>query len=248
LKAELEAKLRSFELQQQVPLLGSVPTERMPAIMAASDILFIPSQNEGISQAFYEALACGLVVVGAQVGGQGELVSPDCGILYSPIPGQDETAEYASILNGLIGDPSRRQQMSQAGRDRICAGFTLDRMGECFGKYLSGMIEIKKNIPIATTGVEKDLISREIQYLVEYFQVKRLYFQLLEDQQRLDRDFRDIHQKYLELTQPKPPSHWFYLWIRQLLLPVFTRFRQTKLMGLIDQFKRIIKGRLVKDS
>ncbi|MFZ0534395.1 MAG: glycosyltransferase [Anaerolineales bacterium] len=116
LMVHLKEKLREYGLQEQVHILGSVATEKMPAIMAASDIFFLPSRNEGISQALYEAMASGLVVVGAQVGGQGELVSQDCGILISPATNQNEATEYADIIHQLIGDTERRQLMSQASR------------------------------------------------------------------------------------------------------------------------------------
>jgi glycosyltransferase involved in cell wall biosynthesis len=249
LRAELEEKLRTYGLLERVHLLGSVPTERMPAIMTASDILFLPSQNEGVSQALYEAMACGLVVVGAQVGGQDELVSTNCGVLRPPGSQQNESNEYAEILHRLIGDTVRRQQMSQASRIRICDLFTLDQMGECFGKYLSNIIENNKNNShTAHTKIEKLSNTREIQYLVEYLQVKVEAQRLNREVSRLGQDFSELNAKYLGLLQPKPPSHWFYLWIRQLFLPVFNKASQTKLLGLIDNIKRIIKRRLVKDS
>ncbi len=64
--------------------VGALPNPRLRDLMAAADILFLPSAWEGIAQSIYEAMAAGLVVVGADVGGQRELVTPDCGYLLSP--------------------------------------------------------------------------------------------------------------------------------------------------------------------
>jgi hypothetical protein len=97
---------------------------------------------------------------------------------------------------------------------------------------------------------------------VEYFQVKQEFWRLTQEARRLDQevqglssDIRELNQKYtdlnatyLSLLQPKPPSHWFYLWIRQLLLPVYNWISRTKLLGLLTRLKRTIKHRLVKDS
>ena len=235
LMEQLKEKLHEYRLQERVHILGSVPTEKMPAIMAASDIFFLPSQNEGISQALYEAMASGLVVVGAQVGGQGELVSADCGILRSPASPQDESTEYAIILHQLISDTPRRQQMSQASRKNICDMFTLDLMGECTLNYLSTTIVNKKsNTQKPVTEPEKQSIIREVQYLVEFLQARQ--------------ELQQLNTKYSALVQPKSASHWFYLWIRQLILPVYNLISQTKLSGLTADLKQSIKKRLVKGS
>jgi hypothetical protein len=153
--------------------------------------------------------------------------------------------------------------MSQACRKRISEMFTLDQMGECFGKYLSKTIEIKKrDVFKPVRELEKQSIIREIQNIVEYFQVKQEFWRLTQEARRLDQevqglssDIRELNQKYtdlnatyLSLLQPKPPSHWFYLWIRQLLLPVYNWISRTKLLGLLTRLKRTIKHRLVKDS
>jgi hypothetical protein len=270
LQAELEEKLHSYNLQERVHMLGSVAAEKMPAIMAASDIFFLPSQNEGISQALYEAMACGLVVVSAQVGGQSELVSPDCGILHLPGSQLDESTEYADMLFELICDSTRRQQMSQASRKRIIEKFSLDLMGECMTNNLDKLIQNKKNsLQKPVIELERVTFNREIQNVVEILQarqeVRRLTSYIRELSLKYN-DSRELNQKYTdlivelnqkitelsarlqEMVQPRPPSYWFYLWIRQLFLPIYTKASQTKLMGLIDNIRRIIKKRLVGDS
>jgi glycosyltransferase involved in cell wall biosynthesis len=235
LMAKLKGKLLACGLQDRVHILGRLPTEKMPAIMAASDIFFLPSQNEGVSQALYEAMSSGLVVVSAQVGGQGELVTADCGFLLSPETPQDEATEYADILHTLIADSPRRQQMSQASRKRVIEKFTLDLMGICIHRNLCEIIEDKKSRLVKpVTEQEKQSINRETQTLVEYLQAR----------QRV----KWLNQEYSVLIQPKTPSHWFYLWLRQLLLPVYNWISRTKLLGLFTNLKQIIKNRLVKDS
>ncbi len=208
-------------------------------------------------------MACGLVVVSAEVGGQGELVTTDCGVLRSPESQQNESTEYADILFELICDSPRRQQMSQASRARIIEKFSLDLMGECIAKNLDKLIQNKKNrLQKPVIELEKGTFNREIQNLVEILQARQ-------EVRRLNNDIRELSQKYsdsreenqkqttlitklqaqiLDMLQPRPPSYWFYLWIRQLFLPVYTKASQTKLMGLIDNIRRIIKKRLVGSS
>jgi hypothetical protein len=98
--------------------------------MSVADCVFLPSKFEGISAVFYEAMAEGVAVVGADVGGQRELVVPECGVLVSTGTEEEEVFRYTEVLAELIGDRDRRQRMGEAARVRISADFTLDRMGD----------------------------------------------------------------------------------------------------------------------
>jgi glycosyltransferase involved in cell wall biosynthesis len=67
-----------------VTLLGSVPHERVPDLLAASDVLCQPSLVEPFGQALLEAMACGRSVVATAVGGPPEFVTPEAGVLVDP--------------------------------------------------------------------------------------------------------------------------------------------------------------------
>ncbi len=126
--------LRSFvkkhKLKNDVRLLGVVSPQRIQQLMAAADLFFLPSQWEGIALTIYEAMACGLPVIGADVGGQSELVTPDCGILVRRSDESTEAEEYASVLAGLLKNRERRNEMGRAGRERVSADFRSDQMGD----------------------------------------------------------------------------------------------------------------------
>ncbi len=129
--AWLQTFVRRQRLGTQVRLLGAVPTARMRRLMAAADVFFLPSQWEGIALSIYEAMACGLPIVGADVGGQRELVTPECGILLArSTDAVTEVAQYGTVLAALLADPPRRQQMGRQGRARVEASFRLEHMAE----------------------------------------------------------------------------------------------------------------------
>jgi glycosyltransferase involved in cell wall biosynthesis len=123
----LEVFLRRHNLTE-VRLLGSIGLERVRELLALSDIFFLPSQHEGISLAMYEAMAMGVVPVGADVGGQQELVTPECGVLVRR--SADEATDYVAALEHLLRDPTRRAAMGLAARKRIHECFRLDHMGQ----------------------------------------------------------------------------------------------------------------------
>jgi glycosyltransferase involved in cell wall biosynthesis len=126
--------LRSFvegqKLGDRVRLLGAVPNKRIRELLTATDLFFLPSEWEGIALAIYEAMACGVPIVGADVGGQGELVTPECGVLVTRSDEESEAARYAQVLTELLGNAQRRLAMGRAGRARVQAFFRLEQMGE----------------------------------------------------------------------------------------------------------------------
>jgi glycosyltransferase involved in cell wall biosynthesis len=128
------AWLRSFVtregLKDYIHLLGAVTSPRMQQLMAAADVFFLPSLWEGIALAIYEAMASGLPVVGADVGGQRELVTPECGVLVARSDEETEASQYADVLLELLSHAARRKEMGQAGRRRVEAHFRLDQMVE----------------------------------------------------------------------------------------------------------------------
>src|SRR5204862_161798 len=99
--------------------------EKVRDLMAASDIFFLPSQWEGIALSIYEAMSMGLAVVGADVGGQNELVTPDCGILLPRSTEDEEAAAYAETLEALVADPARLAELGCSARRRVSEKFPL---------------------------------------------------------------------------------------------------------------------------
>lgn len=125
---------------RNVRLTGALPSEQVREVMAAADLLILPSVREGIAVTLYEAMAMGIVPVASDVGGQRELVTPDCGILV-PLSG-DETTAYVAAVIGLLTDPARRAAMGRRARQRIVDHFRLDLMGERMDAFIRQAIDL----------------------------------------------------------------------------------------------------------
>jgi len=124
----LEAFIRDEHLAHCVRLLGAVPNERIRELMQAADVLFLPSQYEGIPVVTFEAMASGLCVVGGRVGGQSELVTPETGLLIDPGDDEAAVADYTDALTRLLREPDRMRRMGQAGRQRVQDHFRIEDM------------------------------------------------------------------------------------------------------------------------
>jgi glycosyltransferase involved in cell wall biosynthesis len=76
---------RALEGRDRVRLLGRVPHDEVPSLLAGSHVLAQPSLVEPLGQAVLEAMASGRSVVATRVGGPPELVPPDAGVLVDPL-------------------------------------------------------------------------------------------------------------------------------------------------------------------
>jgi len=148
----LSRYLRKHRLKQSVKLLGAVPNKQMRQLYAASDIVFMPSKMEGISITIYEAMSMGVVPVGADVGGQSELVTPECGVLIKPGSPESQIQAYADILEDLLQSPERRKAMGQAAQARVRSQFDLEQMGDRMDTLFQKALRLSSSQPKPTPG------------------------------------------------------------------------------------------------
>lgn len=85
--------------------VGAQPHEMIPTWLAASDLLALPSWNEGMPNVVVEALACGRPVVATNVGGIPDLVTGTLGRLVSP---GDVPALTAALAHTLTNEHDAR--------------------------------------------------------------------------------------------------------------------------------------------
>jgi glycosyltransferase involved in cell wall biosynthesis len=135
------------KLSGAVRFLGSISHDEVAELLTASDVLFLPSRWEGIALALYEAMASGVPVVAADVGGQVELVTPDCGVLVPRSFAEEEARLYAEALSQVLSDGRRREALGRAARERISAAFRLEAMGARMDELLTTAIRLHEADP-----------------------------------------------------------------------------------------------------
>lgn len=98
---------------------------RVAPWLEASDLLVLPSREEGMPVAAIEAMMHGRMVVATRVGGTPEVVRHDeTGLLVAP----EDPAALAAAIEAALADPARRAAMGARGRAVALAGFTLEAM------------------------------------------------------------------------------------------------------------------------
>jgi glycosyltransferase involved in cell wall biosynthesis len=119
----------SLGLRVGSDLLIVDPGSRVSQLAPALDLFWLTSEprSEGTPTTVEEAMALGIPVVAADVGGVAELVDDgETGLL---VPPRDPEALVAAT-EPLLDDPALRRQMGEAARRRAVADFNLDRCAD----------------------------------------------------------------------------------------------------------------------
>jgi glycosyltransferase involved in cell wall biosynthesis len=127
----IDALISELDLRPVVRERGFVPS--VAGVLAELDVLVMSSISEASSMPVLEAMAAGVPVVAADVGGVREVV---CGDLAYPsgmvVPPAEPEAMAAAILV-LLRHPGEAEQMGENGRLRVRKNFLLDA---CVGQHL----------------------------------------------------------------------------------------------------------------
>lgn len=110
----LRAYVDQHALHSQVTFTGYV--QNVQAYLQASDLFAFPSENESLSNALIEALACGLPCLASNIGGIPDTVRDQLNGRLLPPRAHDA---WATALEAAWNDPDQVAQWARQGRDRI---------------------------------------------------------------------------------------------------------------------------------
>jgi glycosyltransferase involved in cell wall biosynthesis len=114
MRPALEAQARALGLADRVTFAGF--REDIPSVLAATDVVVLPSVNEGMGRVLVMAMALGKPIVATRVGGVAELLGGgEAGLL---VPARDPAA-LAEAVSTLLRDPARALALGEAGRRRV---------------------------------------------------------------------------------------------------------------------------------
>jgi glycosyltransferase involved in cell wall biosynthesis len=116
----------SLGLDGSVVFAGGHAKPEVARYMAAADVFLFPTmRDEAAGMVLMQAMACGVPVVASAVGGITE-EAEDAAVLAPP--GDDRA--LADAVRGLVADAGERERLARAGRERVLAGYTVERMVE----------------------------------------------------------------------------------------------------------------------
>lgn len=110
-------------VRARVRVLGVVSEQEKHDLLAAADLLAMPSRTDSFGIVYLEAWLAGKPVIGARVWAMDEVIADGVDGLLVPF---GDPAATAKAIAGLLADPTRRAQMGAAGRAKVLARYTWD--------------------------------------------------------------------------------------------------------------------------
>lgn len=134
LRPTLEREVARSGLSEAIKFLG-VRTD-IPQLLAASDVLILPSVREGLPRVILEAMSMEKPVVGCDVRGIRDLLGQGAGRLVR-VHDQDGLARE---INELLANPAVGRTMGAVGRTQILQRYALPWILDCYTQLFTGLI------------------------------------------------------------------------------------------------------------
>jgi glycosyltransferase involved in cell wall biosynthesis len=140
LRQELEALANRLAVADRIHWTGNIPHREIPAIIAASDVVVLPSvrdwkgEVEGLGMVLVEASACARPVIGTRLAGILDAVADgQSGLLVEP----NRADLLAAAIRRIVTDTAYSTRLGTYGAEFAVAGFSPKSQAE----KLAGVIE-----------------------------------------------------------------------------------------------------------
>ncbi len=144
-KPQLVEKVRELGVDH-ISLHDGVPSERVPALLAAADICLVPLRDVSLFSSFipskiFEYLAAGKAVVGS-VEGEPASILREAGAVV--VPPEDVDA-LATAIAELAEDEDRRRSMAAEGREAVAKRFDRQVLADRYRELMSTVVSQRKD-------------------------------------------------------------------------------------------------------
>lgn len=135
-EARVHALVKELDIDDRVVFAGRAPRDEVPAWLSRFDVfLFTSIWAEPMARTVMEAMAAGLLVIGAEVGGQVEMLNNNLNALTFRA---EDAAGLAGQIERVLEGPSLLKQLAEAGQQLVLKRFTLERMVDDIEDWLQG--------------------------------------------------------------------------------------------------------------
>lgn len=135
--AEFEKLIEEAKLENKIKIKGWISGEQKDEVYYNSDVLLLPSFNEGLPMSILEAMAYGLPIISTPVGGIAEAVEEGVNGFLVP-PGDANT--LAEKINLIANDKGLREKMGQESyriaKEKFDINVTIKQLEEIYGELI----------------------------------------------------------------------------------------------------------------
>lgn len=139
---ELRDRMVALGIDDRTKVTGLRPDAR--ELLPELTLCVHPSHSEGLSNAVLEAMDAGRPVIATAVGGNPELVVD--GVTGLLVPRADP-ASLAAAISRLLSDPATAEAMGRAGRERVDAHYSRERLTEHTTRLYERLLGDRRDAP-----------------------------------------------------------------------------------------------------
>lgn len=135
LQESLRSKVIARDLAADITLTGTVPD--IDGLLAASAILILPGTQRDLPQIVLEALAMKLPVVARRGDSVAGILGGNCLALVGE--DEEEDVAFARVVDELLGNPNRREELGGTGRELVESNYPVERSREAWKRWLASI-------------------------------------------------------------------------------------------------------------
>jgi len=129
LEAYIQTTIKEHGLEQSVVTLGDVAN--VDEYLQAADVFVFPSRREGLPNSLLEAMACGLLCIASDIGGNSDLIASGKNGYLVPVEAVDQWSKQ--LENAAVSvDISLQEMAASTVRDNYDLTVTVDRLEKLF--------------------------------------------------------------------------------------------------------------------
>lgn len=122
-------------------------------LLAAADLYVCPAVEEGTTLGLMEALAARLPCVASDIPGHRDLIERD---IHGWLVPSGDGATMAAAIEVALAQPDEAARRAAAGRERIAAGWTLDRMADAHVELFRSADDVSNPIRVMGSRYEPE--------------------------------------------------------------------------------------------
>ncbi|MFC0105319.1 glycosyltransferase [Kibdelosporangium aridum] len=145
----LQAKAQQMGVGDRVQLAGQVARQKMPQLLRSADAVVCVPWYEPFGIVPLEAMACGVPVVAAAVGGLTDTIVD--GVTGIHVPARNPIA-LANALMPLLEDNVLNETFGMAGRDRVVARYSWDRIAWDTVRAYESSVGLPQSVDLVKEG------------------------------------------------------------------------------------------------
>jgi len=126
---ELESLTVELGVSDRIIFAGDIYYEDLPGYLSMADVFARPSYSEGLGNAFLEAMAVGVPIIGTRVGGIVDFLENGVTGLFCEVGDQEDLAKRIKMV---LSDVDLRKRLIENGRELVKRRYSWQSISDKF--------------------------------------------------------------------------------------------------------------------